>query len=271
MLETFSGATRLFPIVGDPIAQVKSPYGVTAAFEARGRDAICVPMQVAPVDWSAFMAMMRAMKNVDGIIVTVPHKFAAYESCDTASERARFLRTANVLRKLPDGRIAGEMLDGLGYVEACRENGCAFEGQRALLVGAGGAGTAIAHAVAGAGVSALAICDVDTARRETLVARLAAAGFPVRAADNNAVGYDIVLNATPLGMRPDDPLPVKVGSLRGGQFVGDVVTMPEVSPLIAAARVLGLATSPGTAMFGKVRDLMVTFLLDDWPDDARAT
>jgi shikimate dehydrogenase len=261
MLENLSGATRLFPLVGDPVAQVKSPSGVTRAFEERGADAICVAMQIAPSDFSGYIATMRASRNVDGLIVTVPHKFAAFDACDTVTDRARFLRTVNVIRRSADGRLHGDMFDGLGFVEACRGNGCSFAGKRALLIGTGGAGTAIAHAVATAGVSALGLADIDRARRDELVQRLSAAGFAVHAADNDATGYDIVLNATPLGMREGDPLPVRAGSLRADQFVGDVVTKPEITPLITEARALGLGTSNGIAMFEKVRDLMVDFLL----------
>ena len=261
MLETYSGATRLVPIVGDPIAQVKAPAGVTAAFAARGADTICVPMQVAPADWPAFVALMRAMKNVDGLIVTVPHKFAAFDACDRVSERAGFLRSVNTIRRAPDGRLSGDMFDGLGFVAACRGHGCSFAGRRALLVGAGGAGTAIAHAVATSGVTALGLADLDCVRRDELVARLCTAGLPVVASAADAAGYDIVLNATPLGMRPGDPLPVAANHLTARMFVGDVVTMPEVTPLIAAARALGCRTSNGVAMFLEVRDLMVDFLL----------
>lgn len=261
MLETFSGATRLVPVVGDPIAQVKSPSGVTQAFEARGADTICVPMLVSAADWALYMQAMRAMRNVDGLIVTVPHKFSAFESCDRVSDRARFLRTVNCIRRLPDGSFEGDMFDGLGFVAACESNGCRFAGARALLVGTGGAGTAIAHAIAVSGVSELGLCDIDTDRRDDLVTRLRQQGLPVVAAGNDAAGFDIVCNATPLGMRPGDPLPIKPGSLRPGQFVGDVVTKPEIPPLIAEAQRLGLATSNGVAMFTKVRDLMVDFLL----------
>ncbi|MGL4637499.1 MAG: shikimate dehydrogenase family protein [Beijerinckiaceae bacterium] len=263
MPDHLNGATRLFPVVGDPIAQVQSPAGVTRAFQERGLNAICIPMQIAPAEWQGYIATMRAMKNVDGFIVTIPHKFAAFESCDTVSERAQFLRTVNTIRKMPDGSLHGDMFDGLGFVEACRANGCVFEGRRALLVGTGGAGTAIAHAVALAGVAHLTQADIDTARRDDLVSRLQSAGFYVSAGSNDATGMDIVLNATPMGMRPDDPLPVMEGSLRAGQFVGDVVTKPEVPRLIAEARAIGLATSNGFAMFEKVRDLMVAFLTAD--------
>jgi shikimate dehydrogenase len=262
MLEFYSGATRLFPVVGDPIAQVKSPYGVTEAFEARGANAICVPMQVAPGDWPGFVACMRSMKNVDGLIVTVPHKFAAFAACDAVTERAAFLRTVNTIRRLPDGRFLGDMFDGVGFVEACRENGCAFAGKRALLVGAGGAGTAIAHAVAASGVARLAIADIDAARRDELAERLSRAGFAAVAGEPDPAEADIVLNATPLGMRADDPPPVPLDRLRPGHFVGDVVTKPERPPLILAAEALGLPTSNGVAMFGKVRDLMIGYLLD---------
>ncbi len=261
MLDNFSGATRLVPVVGDPIAQVKSPGGVTRAFEERGADLICVPMQVAPADWAAFITTMRAMKNVDGIIVTVPHKFSAFDVCDTTSDRARFLRSVNTIRRAPDGTFHGDMFDGLGFVAACTDNGCDFAGRRALLVGAGGAGTAIAHAVAASGVASLAIADLDHARRDDLVARLKTEKFNVTAGAQDPSGFDIVLNATPLGMRDGDPLPVETAKLSAAMFVGDVVTKPEIPPLIAAAKARGCKTSNGVAMFGRVRDLMVDFLL----------
>jgi shikimate dehydrogenase len=265
MLEHLNGATRFFPIVGDPVAQVKAPSGVTRAFEQRGIDAICVAMQVVPVDWLAFVAAMRVTKNVDGLIITVPHKFAAYEVCDSVTERAKFLRTVNVIRRDINGKFHGDMFDGLGFVEACKENSCIFAGKRALLIGIGGAGTAIAHAVALQGVSELGLCDLDINRRDGLITRLKAAGFFVHAESNDASRYDIVVNATPLGMCEGDPLPVLSDSLRAGQFVGDVVTKPETTALIARARAMGLPNSNGVAMFEKVRDLLVDFLLDPDP------
>lgn len=258
-----SGATRLVLIVGDPIAQVKAPAGVTAAFKARNRDLICIPAHVAPADLAGFMAMVRALKNCDGVIATVPHKLAVFGACDTTSERSRLLRTVNTIKRGDDGRLHGDMFDGLGHVAACRANGCAFEGKRALLVGAGGAGTAIGHAVATAGVASLGIADIDSARQRDLVQLLARQGLPVVAAPAEPKGYDIVLNATPLGMRPGDPLPVGADALTPSMFVSDVTTPVGVSPLMMAARAIGCRTSDGPAMFEKVRDLMVDFLLAD--------
>ncbi len=263
MTPSLNGATRLYPVVGDPIAQVKAPDGVTRRLAERGVDAACIPMQVAPADFAAFMAVMRRTKNVDGLIITIPHKFAAVHVCDTISARATFLRSVNTIVRRPDGTFAGDMFDGLGFVTACQHNGCDFSGRKALLVGTGGAGTAIAHAVAEAGVASLGLADIDHARRDDLVQRLQAAGFAVHAAAANPAGYDIALNATPLGMRAGDPLPFPVDAIERHAFVGDVVTMPEVPPLIEQARTKGCRTSNGVAMFLQVRDLMVDYLLSD--------
>lgn len=261
MTPSLNGATRLYPVVGDPIAQVRAPDGVTRLLVERGVDAVCIPMQVAPGDFAAFMATMRKTKNVDGLIITVPHKFSAFDVCDTVSDRAKFLRSVNTIVRHADGTFAGDMFDGIGFVAACQKSGCDFGGRRALLVGTGGAGTAIAHAVADAGVASLGLADIDHARRDELVRRLQGAGFPVHAAAADPTGYDIALNATPLGMREGDPLPFPADALMPQMFVGDVVTKPEVPPLIAAARTRGCRTSTGTAMFAEVRDLMVAYFL----------
>jgi hypothetical protein len=129
------GSTRLHFIVGDPIAQVKSPGGMSQAFAAQGRNALCVPAHVAPPQLAAWLAGVSLAQNVDGIIVTVPHKFACFELCATASERARFLGAVNTLRRNPDGSWHGDMFDGLGYVQALRAKDCDPANKRALLVG----------------------------------------------------------------------------------------------------------------------------------------
>ena len=97
------GATRVHIIVGDPIAQVKSPSGVTQAFHDRGHNAIVMPAHVAPADLAACVQGLTRVQNVDGIIVTVPHKFATYGLCTTASERAHFLQATNTMRRNADG------------------------------------------------------------------------------------------------------------------------------------------------------------------------
>jgi len=263
--EGLSGATRVYFIVGDPIAQVRSPKGVTAALREAGRDALVVPAHVAPGDLAAFFAGVSPMRNVDGVIITVPHKFSAAQFCASLSEEAAFLGAANTLRRTADGSWHGGMFDGTGFVAALADEGCDLRGKRALLVGAGGAGSAIAQALVNAGVASLDVRDNDNARAGSLVERLATHGrgaVRVAAADVAAESFDVVVNASPMGMRPEDPLPIDVSRLPASTFVGDVVTKPPLTPFIEAARARGCKTVTGTQMFARVCDRMVEFLLD---------
>ena len=256
------GASRIHFIVGDPIAQVKSPSGVSQAFQASGLNAVCIPAHVAPADLAVWTAGVSLCKNVDGIIVTVPHKFAYFDLCATTSDRGAFLKSINTLRRNPDGSWHGDMFDGLGYVQALALKGCSLQGQKALLVGAGGAGSAIAYSLVTGGLRELAIHDEDTARRDALVQRLASLGrCRVVAGSSDPTGFDIAINATPIGMKADDPHPIESAKFTPAMFVGCVITAPAVTPMVAAARALGCSTLTGTEMFAQVKDLMVDFLL----------
>jgi len=257
-----TGATRLNVIVGDPISQVRSPGGVTQAFLDRGQDAILAPVQVASVDLSDFIKVATRLKNLDGIIVTVPHKFACHAHCASATDRADFISAVNIMRRRPDGEWHGEMVDGLGFVGAAVAQGVQPQSKRALLIGAGGAGSAIALALIDAGVAELAIHDADAARRDMLIERLnrrgngrATVGF------TDPTGFDMICNATPAGMREGDALPVDVSKLSPYSYCGCVITKPAISPFIAAARAKGCVTGTGTEMYESLQGKMVDFLL----------
>ena len=259
---SLSGATRIYVIIGDPIAQVKAPAGLTAALQSRGHDAIIVPMQVSPDHVDSFVAAMGPVKNLDGIIATVPHKLAASRHCTTLTDSARFLGATNMIRRNPDGSWHGDMLDGTSFITAMRQAGREPAGQRVLHIGAGGAGRAIALALAEAGVRDLAIHDQDVDRRDALVAQLRQAGWAaVRTGSADPSEADIVVNATPAGMRSDDPPPVDLSRLSSAMHVGDVITVPEITPLLAHARSLGCTTQSGIDMFDAQLDLMVEFLV----------
>ena len=142
------------------------------------------------------------------------------------------------------------------------DKGCKLEGKRALLIGAGGAGSAIAYSLVMAGVSELAIVDEDAVRRTTLVDRLASFNrCKVTHGSISPKGFDIARNATPMGMKAGDPYPLDVTQINGNMFVGCVITAPAISPLVQASRDKGCSTATGADMFGRVRDLMVDFLL----------
>ena len=262
MLASLNGATRIHVTIGDPIAQVKSPAGITAGFAARGHDAIMIPLQVKPAEVEDFLRLARKLPNLDGIVITVPHKPVAYRHCDTTTERARVLEVCNVMRREADGRWSGDMTDGGGFVDALRRNGFDASGKRALQVGGGGAGSAIALALSMEGVSELVLCDTDTVKRDALIARLGRHGHKVTATDTpDPSGFDLVVNATPAGMKRGDPLPVDASRITAGTFVADVITVPAITPLLEAAQAKGCGTQTGVQMFEAQVNFITEFLM----------
>lgn len=260
LFETYSGATRPIPILGDPIRQVKSPYGLTKGFAERGADFVVVPMEVAPDAVQTVLRALDHVRNLAGVIATVPHKFALCAHADQRTERAAFYGSANVMRRDASGRWVADMLDGLGFVRAVTQAGGRIDGARALLAGAGGAGGAIALAVLEAGADSLAVHDIDTGRRDDLIARLNTRYRGRARAGSAAIGgNDLVLNASPMGMRAGDPLPVDLAGLDPGMVFGDVVTPAGLSPLLAAAQAAGCRISSGHDMFHASVDLMLDF------------
>jgi shikimate dehydrogenase len=256
------GSTRLSIIVGDPIAQVKAPHTLTAKFVAAGHNGVLVPMHVAPNDLVALISNVSLAQNLDSIVVTVPHKFACFGLCKTATERATFLGAVNLMRRNADGSWHGEMIDGPGFVGAVRTNGGDPKGKRVLLIGAGGAGSAIALEMVEAGVRELAIHDADSKRRDALIAKLNThKGANVVVGSTDPTGFDIIANATPAGMNAGDPYPVDVTKFTSAIFVGCVITSPPTSPMIEAARKVGCKTSVGLDMVKAELDMMVDFLV----------
>ncbi|MCP1198330.1 shikimate dehydrogenase [Notoacmeibacter sp. MSK16QG-6] len=255
------GETVLFPIAGDPIAQVKSPPILTNILTSRGLNAMVVPMHVAPADFAAFVALMARIGNVGGLIATVPHKRAALEACDEPSERASFAGSVNVMRKTADGRWIGDNTDGHGYMQGVAERGFDIRDKRALLVGVGGAGSAIAFEILDRGAAHLAIHDVDEVRRDEMIARLEQR-FPGRVGigSPDPTGFDFVGNATPVGMKNGDPMPIDAEKYVASQFVADSITKPEVTPHLQIARQKGCAVMPGIGMLDAQAELLVDVL-----------
>lgn len=242
---TVTGATRLFGILGDPVAVVRSPAWWNDLFVRRGRDAVFVPLQVRAADLPRAWAGLRAIGNLDGLVLTMPHKQAVLPLLDALGPAARLVGAANTVRRLPDGRWEGDMFDGEGFVAGLRARGIAPEGRRVRQKGCGGAGRAIAFALARAGVAALVLEDAVPGRAAALAAEVAAA-FP-------AVAFtgvpDLLVNATPVGLASGDPPPFEAGALSPAVAVADVIPNPEVTALVAAARAAGCATATGRDMF----------------------
>lgn len=255
------GTTRLYAILGDPIGKVRSPEHFNALMASRGVDAVLVPAEVAPADLAATVEGLKRVRNLAGFILTMPHKAPMTRLVDTVLESGRRVGAVNVVRREADGRWVGDMFDGKGFIAGMRRAGQEPAGRRVLQLGAGAVGCAIAFALAEAGVAALAIHDVAPGRAEALVGRLAAA-YPrleLRAGLIDPATCGLLLNATPVGMQETDPLPIDVSALPPQTVVADVITKPEMTPFLTAARDCGCAVLTGRDMFEGQGELIATF------------
>jgi shikimate dehydrogenase len=257
------GRTRLYGIVGDPIEQVRSPEMITAELRSRGRDAILVPLHVAPDRFEATLAGLMALRNLDGLVFTIPYKARALALADEIGAQAGIVGAINALGRDGDGRWRGEMFDGLGCVEAFRRRGIGLAGRRVALIGAGGAGSAIAVAVANDKPRSLRITDVDANRAQALAGKVRAidASIDVSVAPASAASIDILMNASPVGMLGDARLPLDVTELPPDLVVFDAIVKPERTPLLALAERSGCATVTGREMMRGQIARMVDFFL----------
>lgn len=244
------GTTRLIGHLGYPTESFKAPMIYNPYFQREGIDAVVVPMGCRSADYPDFLKLFFRLSNAHGALVTMPHKVITTGLVDLLSPTAAIAGACNAVRLEADGRLAGDMFDGEGFVRGVLRKGRKLDGARALVVGAGGVGSAIAASLAKAGVAELGLFDRQTSAAEELRQRLIAHYPALRVAtgSNDPEGFDIVVNATPLGMKPGDPLPVDMARLPASAFVGEVVMAQEITPFLAAARARGCQMQVGTDM-----------------------
>lgn len=244
-----SGTTRLYVVLGDPVTQVQSPALMNPLFARLGIDAVLVPVHARPAHLEQVVGGLRCAGNVDGIFVTVPHKAAVVGLADRCSPMVEITGSANALRREAGGWYA-ENFDGSGFVTGLVGAGHDPRGGRVALVGAGGAGSAIAAALLAAGADRLSVCDPDTAKLDGLRSRLDAhwPGSTVTSAAPYLGDADVVVNATPLGLRPDDPLPFRPDLLPAGSVVADIIMEPRETRLLREAAALGHSVHYGIHM-----------------------
>ena len=219
-------------------------------FAFRGIDAIVVPMGVKPEDYAAFLKLLFRMSNIHGALVTMPHKIVTAQLADRVSVTARIAGSANALRLGEDGLIEADMFDGEGFTGGLASKGQQIAGKSVLVVGCGGVGSAIAASLAKVGAARLALFDPNDANAQALAGRLQAA-YPeldVQTGSKDPAGFDIVVNASPLGMNAGDPLPMDVDRIDPATFVGEVVMKAEMTPFLAAAAAKGCRYQVGTDM-----------------------
>ena len=245
-----NGNTEIIAHIGYPTHSFKSPMVYNPYFEASGINAVVVPMGCKAENYPQFLKSVFTLENIRGALITMPHKVTTVGLLDELTAAVRVAGACNAVKRLPDGRLAGDMFDGAGFVRGVQRKGFEPKGKRVLVVGTGGVGSAIAASLAGAGIAAISLFDVNDASCHALAQRLKDnhPQIKVRTGSNDPVGHDLVVNATPLGMRANDPLPLDVSRLSPHTFVGEVVMRTEMTPFLAAAQALGCPTQVGTDM-----------------------
>ena len=269
-----SGKTRLIAHVGYPTEAFKAPLIYNPWFDSRGIDAVVVPMGVKSEDYPAALAAIRRFTNFHGALVTMPHKVTTVALLDAASTAVQIAGSCNALRLLPDGRLLGDMFDGAGFVRGVRRKGLRLDGASCLVVGAGGVGSAIAASLAAEGPARMTVFDTRADSADALAARLRQ-HYPkidVRSGSKDPAGCDLVVNATPLGMHADDPLPLDVTRLSKDTLVGEVVMKQEITPLLQAALDRGCRIQVGTEMLFEMIPAYLEFFGfgTTTPDELRA-
>jgi len=257
-----TGHTKIMFILAYPLGVMRASDVLNSYFQSTGRDVAVSPLEVKPDDLGAVVNAIKCLRNVAGFGVTMPHKVSIIPHLESLTEEARLIGAVNFVRRNEDGTLLGDNLDGRGFLAAMLKNGMEVAGKRVLQVGAGGAGRATAVALAQAGAREVFVMNRNLAKAEELAAILKARdGMTVGRSGAVASGvFDVIVNATSLGMKPDDALPLDVKLIGPKTSVCDIVVSPPVTKLAQAAIDRGAKAMGGRPMLDEQMELVVDLI-----------
>ncbi len=230
--------TRVAGVIGDPVRHSASPALHNAAYAALGLDYVYVAFPV-PAGRGADAVRAMPVLGLVGLNVTMPHKADAARACDDLSTDARALGAVNTVVLRPDGRVFGDSTDGEGFLRSLHDDGVDPAGRSVVVLGAGGAARAVVLALGRAGAHVVVAARRDDAARDAAELAPGGEGRGVDGLASCVASFDIVVNATPLGMRGESP-PFDPDALTPRHAVVDLVYHPAETPLLAAARARGV-------------------------------
>lgn len=245
-----TGNTELIAHIGFPTHAFKAPMIYNPWFEHAGIDAVVVPMGCKPADYGTFLRSLFKLSNIRGALITMPHKVATIDLLDEVFPAAAVAGACNAVRLGPQGQLQGDMFDGAGFARGVLRKCVTLQGARALVVGSGGVGCAIAASLVAEGLAGIHLFDVNAQSADSLAGRLRNhyPALEVGTGSNDPQGFDLVVNATPLGMNAGDPMPMDVSRISPQTFVGEVVMKTETTAFLAAALERGCRVQVGSDM-----------------------
>ncbi len=241
------GNTAIIAHLGYPTASFTAPLIYNPFFAARGINAAVVTMGVRAEDFTDLLRPLFRLTNIRGALVTMPHKISAVGLLDEVAPAVEIAGCCNAILKRDDGSLFGQIFDGEGFAAALANEGFAVPGKRALIIGCGGMGSAIAAALASRQIGSLSLYDTQHRSASALGDRLAE-HFPtleIRTGRAEPEDHDLVVNASPLGLKDDDPLPLDISQLSPAMMVSDVVLARAATPLLSSAAAKGCRTLAG--------------------------
>jgi shikimate dehydrogenase len=257
-----SGATKLFMIVADPVRSVRTPQVLNARFSECGLDSVIVPVEVGGAGLASFVAAARHMTNLQGFVVSHPHKIAMAPLCDELSERAAEVGAVNAVRRTVDGGLRADMTDGLGFVRGLQAAGICLHGRDAYLLGAGDAAIAIAVEMVRSGARSLRVRCVDPDDTRRIMHRVEGANpnVTVTAGTADPTGSDLIINTISPPDWDRNARLLDAGKLSAAMVAAETYSIPEITPFLAAAANQGCRTCPGRFMLDNQMDLIAQFI-----------
>jgi shikimate dehydrogenase len=248
-----SGKTKIYGIFGYPVEHTFSPGMHNAAFKKLGMDACYVPFAVRPEKLSEAVRAIIPL-GLCGLNVTVPHKERVIACLDELAEEARLIGAVNTI-EVREGKLVGHNTDGRGFLRSLRENaGFRPNNKTIALIGSGGAARAVGFCLALAGVKRIMFRDIDARKAEALAAdirektKVEAESISEDMLAAYAAEADCLINATPLGLKKTDPLPIRKEYILKKHLVCDLVYNPPDTALLKAARARGAKRLRGLGM-----------------------
>jgi shikimate dehydrogenase len=252
-----SGHTKPYAVLGHPIGHTLSPVMHNAAFRALSMDAVYLAFDVHPDRLIGVLGAMRDM-GFGGVNLTVPLKEVAFRGIEALDDSAKRLGAVNTVQFLPGGGMRGHNTDGYGFLRSFQEAfGCGVGGRSVFILGCGGAGRALAITCAAEGSGSLFLTDMDQGRPAAVAAEIRQLSLPATPVPvpsdplrwmETAGSCDIVIQATPVGMKTADKPLLPAKAFRPGQMVFDLVYMYPTTTIMREAAAAGARTANGLGM-----------------------